>query len=157
MEGRLENNNGKCFDKKRCGLIQIFQNFWSPFIPRLKPDDSKLFAWAGMCLQQTPSSLGWGPRGERGGSPGWLLLPSPPPEPQTSLSNHSWALLLPWDLLTVTHILPVVQGEASNQGTILETVNGAWKAPQAFQRLEKAQPTPGTHNSLAHPCTMENI
>lgn len=37
-------------------------------------------------------------------------------------------------------------------GTILETMNSTWKSPQAFQSLERAQPTPRAHSSLAHPC-----
>lgn len=124
MEERLENNNGKCFDKKRCGLIQIFKNFWSPFITRLNPDDSKLFVWAGMCLQQalqTPRSPGWGAGGERGvGAPtalGWVTHPSSPPVPKTAPSELGWAVLHAWDLPAVTD-----WGEASNTGTILKTV-----------------------------------
>lgn len=53
---RLENNNGKCFDKKCCGLIQIFKTFWSPFIMRLNPD-------AGMCLCRHPGLQTGDPEG----------------------------------------------------------------------------------------------
>lgn len=111
MEERLENNNGKCFDKKRCGLIQIFKNFWSPFITRLNADDSKLFVGAGMCLQpalQTPGSPGWGPGGECGvGGPaalGGFTRPSSPPVPKMSPSEHGWAVLHAWDLSAVTRV-----------------------------------------------------
>lgn len=129
MEERLENNNGKCFDKKRCGLIQIFKNFWSPFITRLNPDDSKLFVWAGMCLQQalqTPRSPGWGPGGERGvgapaalgGSRTPLLLQCPKcPRP-----NAAGQFCTPGTCLQSLASLSQAKGEASNRGTILKTM-----------------------------------
>lgn len=66
MEQRLENNDGKCFDKKCCGLIQIFKTFWSPFIRGLNPDDSKLFAGAGMCLCRHPGLQAGDPEGSVG-------------------------------------------------------------------------------------------
>lgn len=49
---RVENTSGKYFDKKRCGLLQIAKNFWSPFITKLNPDDLRLLAGAEICLQK---------------------------------------------------------------------------------------------------------
>lgn len=129
MEERLENNNGKCFDKKRCGLIQIFKNFWSPFITRLNADDSKLFVWAGMCLQpalQTPGSPGWGPGGECGVGGPAALGGSRAPRllhcPKCPRLNTAGRFCTPGTSLQSLASLPRAKGEASNRGTILKTV-----------------------------------
>lgn len=82
MEESLENSSGKYFDKKCFGLIQIFRNFWSPFITRLNPDGIGPFAWAGMCLHealQTPRSLGWELGGNVGFGHGQLRVPKMSP------------------------------------------------------------------------------
>lgn len=52
MGKEWKNMSGKYFDKKRCGLLQIAKNFWSPFITKLNPDDLRLLAGAEICLQK---------------------------------------------------------------------------------------------------------
>lgn len=102
MEESLENSSGKYFDKKCFGLIQIFRNFWSPFITRLNPDGIGPFAWAGMCLHealQTPRSPGWGLGGNVGfghGQPGVSKMS--PSEPGGQVCTHGTCLQSPTSL-----------------------------------------------------------